>query len=75
MSGISGVKDFDSRVLASDGAPKDRPWKGRPNEVTIHTFIRTQIHHPEDNGTPKADELAESIRGLRALVTKTKIRS
>ncbi len=75
MSSISGIKDFDSRVLASDGAPKDRPWKGRPNEVTIHTFIRNQIHHPEDNGTPEADNLAESIRGLRALVTKTKIRS
>lgn len=73
MFNITGIKEFDSRILASDGAPKDRPWKGHPNEVTIHTFIRNQIHHPLENGAPEAEELAESIKGLRALIVKMRL--
>ena len=64
------IKEFDSTVLVGNGEPKNRPWKGHPNEVTIHTHIRNQIHHPEENGTPTDEDLAESIKGLRALLTK-----
>ena len=75
MSGISGIKEFDSRILASDGTPRDCPWKGHPNEVTIHTFVRNQIHHPLENGIAEAEDLAESIKGLRVLMEKRRMES
>lgn len=75
LSGISGIKDFDAKVLGNAGVAKDRPWKGRPNEVTIHTFIRNQIHHPEDNEAPNPDELSASVKELRKLLKEKKCRS
>jgi len=61
-----GYKTFDNNFFVNiKGEPKDSLWMGNPNEVSIHTFIRNQIHHRADNGIPEYDDLLNSIGKLR----------
>lgn len=46
---------------------KDCPWRGHPNEVSRHTFVRNQIHHITDNGKPSYEALKESIERMRTI--------
>lgn len=60
-------KDFDNQYFVSTkGETKNSPWKGRQNEVSIHTFIRNKIHHRAENGIATYDELKNSIDFMRS---------
>ncbi|MGI6395519.1 MAG: AAA family ATPase [bacterium] len=60
------IKDFDVSFFQTEkGEPKDSPWMGHLNEVSIHTFIRNQIHHRADNGKAEYDNLKSSIEKMR----------
>lgn len=43
----------------------DSPYKGTANQVSIHTFLRNQIHHSKDNGKPDPAKLTSSIKTMR----------
>lgn len=63
---VNKIQDFDSKFFIQDKKePKDYPWKGHLNEVSIHTYIRNQIHHRKDNGIPDYNELKKSIEFMR----------
>lgn len=62
-----GIKDFDtSFFINSKSEAKIYPRKGNTNEVSIHTFIRNQIHHQADNGKASIKDLENSIKIMRA---------
>ena len=61
-----GIKDFDTQFFINNqGETKSYPWKGNPNEVSLHTYIRNQIHHQADNGKPSLIDLESSIGIMR----------
>lgn len=65
----NSIKPFDIEYFqTAKGESKEYPWKGNPNEVSIHTFLRNQIHHRADNGAPDIKELKESIRSMRSYI-------
>jgi len=60
------IKDFDISFFQTEkGEPKNSPWLGSQNEVSIHTFIRNQIHHRADNGKVEYNNLEASIVKMR----------
>lgn len=60
------IKDFDNQFfVANKGENKNYPWKGHANEVSIHTFIRNQIHHRAENGIATLSDLENSIKIMR----------
>jgi predicted ATP-binding protein involved in virulence len=64
-----GIKDFDKKFFQQEkGEPSNLPWRGNQNEVSIHTFIRNQIHHRSDNGAPDIKELGKSIQKMRDFI-------
>lgn len=61
-----GIKDFDTQFFINNqGETKSYPWKENPNEVSLHTYIRNQIHHQADNGKPSLIDLESSIGIMR----------
>ena len=70
------IKEFDNKYFVSQlDEPKEHPWKTNPNEVSLHTFIRNQIHHPDDNGRPNIDQLEESIKKIYDLLQNILLKS
>ncbi len=64
-----GIKQFDLAYFQREmGENNSYPWMGSPNQVSIHTFLRNQIHHRADNGAPNFDELSESIEKMRGFI-------
>lgn len=62
----SGYKDFDDQFFVkTHGESTGYPWKQQQNQVSVHTFIRNQIHHPKENGIPDRENLRSSIERLR----------
>lgn len=60
------VKVFDDAFLHKRlGQKKNKPWKGRSNEVTLPTYIRNAIHHPEAGVRIAESELRTSIDLMR----------
>jgi len=60
------IKDFDISFFQTEkGEPKNSPWMGHQNEVSIHTFIRNQIHHRAENGQAEYNNLKDSIEKMR----------
>ncbi|MCK9627666.1 MAG: AAA family ATPase [Bacteroidales bacterium] len=60
------IKDFDVSFFQTEkGEPKNSPWMGHQNEVTIHTFIRNQIHHRTENGKAEYKDLKDSVEKMR----------
>lgn len=46
----NGIKRFDNEFFIQQKKEnKIYPWEKQPNQVSIHTFIRNQIHHRKDN--------------------------
>ena len=46
----NGIKRFDNEFfIQQKKEDKIYPWEKQPNQVSIHTFIRNQIHHRKDN--------------------------
>jgi len=71
LKSIHGInkdyKQFDNDFfVATKGEPKNSPWKGTPNEVSEHTFIRNQIHHQKENGKAEYSKLKSSIEKMRS---------
>lgn len=65
------IKDFDVSFFQTEKAePKSSPWMEHQNEVTIHTYIRNQIHHQADNGKAEYDNLKFSIEKMREYLTE-----
>lgn len=63
------LKDFDNDFFIQEkGELRDSPWKGNLNQVSIHTFIRNQIHHQKDNGKTDYVTLKESISKMRTFL-------
>lgn len=59
-------KQFDNDFfVTAKGEPKNSPWKGNQNEVSIHTFIRNQIHHQKENRKTEYSVLKTSIEKMR----------
>lgn len=66
---LKGVKKFDGDFFIIEKCePKTSPWLAYPNEVSIHTFIRNQIHHQKDNGKPEPQNLKSSIERMRSFL-------
>ncbi len=60
------LKDFDNKYFIKiKGELKKYPWKGQQNEVSLHTFVRNQIHHRADNGEATYNNLKQSIEFMR----------
>lgn len=62
----TSIKEFDKKFFITDKkGQKQYPWKGHQNEVSIHSYIRNQIHHRKDNGIPNYEDLKSSIEYMR----------
>lgn len=62
----STIKNFDRNYFQEvKGEPNNYPWRSHPNEVTVHTFVRNQIHHRADCGTATFEDLSYSIGKMR----------
>jgi AAA15 family ATPase/GTPase len=62
-------KEFDKIFFVTKmGEKASSPWMGNPDAVSIHTFIRNQIHHSGDNGNPEPSELRASIEKMRTFI-------
>jgi len=60
------IKQFDIDYFQrKKQEPANCPWKGNDNEVSIHTFLRNQIHYKKNNGEANIDDLKKSIRKMR----------
>lgn len=67
----NNIKEFDVSFFQMEkNEPKNSPWKGYPNEVSIHTFLRNQIHHQAENGKAEYDNLKSSIEKMREYLTE-----
>jgi AAA15 family ATPase/GTPase len=70
LKGLNKIKDFDIAFFQIEkGEAKSSPWMGHPNEVSIHTFIRNQIHHQAENGKAEYENLKSSIEKMREFLT------
>lgn len=64
-----GIKQFDNDYFVNTKCEKKiYPWKGGVNEVSIHTFIRNQIHHRKENGVVNYSDLKKSIDVMRSFL-------
>ncbi len=62
-------KKFDIDYFQNTkGEVANSPWKGNHNEVSIHTYLRNQIHHRADNGEANVSDLDYSIRRMREFI-------
>lgn len=60
------IKQFDIDYFQLEKQEAaDFPLMGNQNEVSIHTFIRNQIHHSRNNGRPDLNKLKTSIEKMR----------
>lgn len=61
-----GIKDFDKKYFQVDkGEPADYAWMGNSNEVSLHTYVRNQIHHQGSCGKASNLDLKSSIEKMR----------
>ena len=61
-----GYKVFDNEFFViKNNEPKNSPLRKEQNEVSIHTFIRNQIHHRDENGRAEYNSLKQSIEKMR----------
>lgn len=60
------IKEFDNDFFVTEkNEPKNSPWLGYQNEVSIHTYLRNQIHHQSENGRADQASLKASIESMR----------
>lgn len=63
----SAIKDFDQTYFqAVKGEVPSYDWKGHPNEVSLHTYVRNQIHHQKSCGKASIADLKTSIETMRS---------
>jgi predicted ATP-dependent endonuclease of OLD family len=71
LKSVHGVskdyKTFDNDFfVTTKGEAKNSPWRENQNEVSVHTFIRNQIHHRNENGKADYNALRSSIEKMRS---------
>ena len=60
------LKDFDSSFFqTTKSEPANHPYNGSQNQVSIHTHLRTQIHHRGTAGKADITEIKNSIEKMR----------
>jgi len=60
------IKRFDNEYFVqTKNLTVAHPWYDTPNQITLHTHIRNQIHHRATIWSPAYAELLESINYLR----------
>lgn len=63
------ILDFDIDYFQNvKGESASYPWKGTPNRVSLHTYIRNQIHHRSGNGTASISDIKNSIEKMRSFL-------
>jgi len=63
------IKAFDNDFFINKHhESKIYPWRGNKNEVSLHTFVRNQIHHPDINNKIDIKNLESSIKRMREIV-------
>jgi len=61
-----GIKRFDTDFFINiKNEEKKYKWMSNDNEVSLHTYIRNQIHHRADNGIASYSDLKKSIETMR----------
>lgn len=61
------IKRFDNEFFVQLKKEKaEYPEKGKENSVSLHTYIRNQIHHRKENGIPDKGLLRKSIEIMRS---------
>ncbi|MCH9662057.1 MAG: ATP-binding protein [Gammaproteobacteria bacterium] len=62
----SSLTQFDHGFFHQQhGEPRDYKYKGKEKQVTVHTRVRTQIHHRGDAGIADVKDLEYSIEKMR----------
>lgn len=62
-----GIKAFDeSYFQGTKSQAASYEWKGTPNQVSLHTYVRNQIHHRADCGVATLTDLEASIETMRS---------
>lgn len=69
------TQDKFDKWLNSKGCLLNKSWnnnKGKTYNVTLHTYIRNKIHHPENtcNSDFTDSDIKESIEEMRSIITK-----
>ncbi len=60
------IKDFDSHFFQSEKTePANFKYNEIPNQVSIHTYLRTQIHHRGTVGPVDVTQIKQSIEKMR----------
>jgi ABC-type multidrug transport system ATPase subunit len=63
------IKEFDEKFLhQKHGLKRTHPYKGKPKEATLSTYVRNCIHHPESGLKYTEEELNGSIKALRSML-------
>jgi len=63
------LKDFDNHFFQSEKAePANYPYNGTSDQVSIHTHLRTQIHHRGTAGHADIIEIKQSIEKMRGFL-------
>lgn len=64
---------FDNEFFSKQKKePINSPFKNIEKKVTLHTYIRNQIHHQKDNGKPEQQILKSSIEVMRGFLHNNK---
>ncbi len=60
------IKTFDNEFFVQQKHEKPiYPEHGKPNQVTLHTYVRNQIHHRTANNIASQEDLRKSIEKMR----------
>lgn len=60
------LKDFDTNYFqTTKSEPATYPYNGTQNQVSVHTHLRTQIHHRGTAGKADIGEIKNSIEKMR----------
>jgi len=67
------IKDFDTTFFQKQKMESpNHPYNGVKNQVSIHTHLRTQIHHRGTAGRANIEEIKQSIKTMRGFLQSTK---
>lgn len=63
------LKDFDTHFFQNDKKESPSyPYNGTANQVSIHTHLRTQIHHRGTVGQADIEQIKQSIEKMRGFL-------
>jgi AAA15 family ATPase/GTPase len=63
------LKDFDTHFFQNDKKESPNyPYNGTANQTSIHTHLRTQIHHRGTAGKANIEQIKQSIEKMRGFL-------